>query len=244
MKKSSFTIALISLIALNGLLGQESLNVGVEAGFTKDIYELSDQGNSLNNHSPMGVTWGIKIDQEINNYLAFETGIMIKEYNEGFGFKELEYIKGTYSNAMFTTQIPILINYNLNLYQDKVNFLTKIGAHYCINHNYTSYGRSWGYTYSQNDSISYNYTSNPGLKKDFLLLATGGGFEFTLFKRVNLLLFTTYFTGFQKKIQLDINYQVNGKNNSAKAHSNGDYWVVGLSLRYKFKDIWTKEEKK
>lgn len=244
--KEFLTTTAIILLSLT-LFGQRDTYFGIEVARTNDIYEFTDEGNTIIPIPLKTGLWGITIRQEINNWFSIESGLIRKYYNEGFGFEPPSPDIGSIgfsSDAMNVWQIPLRLKTQLNIYKNKIFFATNIGFHYCLNSDYGKY--SWGeasFSY-QTDTISTNLSST-SLAKSFFLLETGGGFEFKLFEKFLLAVSFNYMTGFKKALQLDFDYTVNTEiTGNAYAHSKGEYWRLGLGLQYKISDIWTKKKGK
>jgi hypothetical protein len=234
--KKLLIIAIATLLSLS-VFGQKNTYIGFETTITNDVYDFTDEGDNIKPTLLINILWGINIRQDINNIFSLESGLIRKYYKEGLELNTnaSPFLPGILSNAINVWQIPLRIKSRFNIYSNKYFFTTNTGFHYCINSDYGSYGSG-----HFGDSTSYvNYASNTSLAKSFFLLETGGGFEFIILQKVLLSLSCNYFTGFRKIVQLDIEYTVNNEPLSyAYAHSKGDYWSVGIGLRYKINDFW------
>jgi len=221
----------------------QDFKIGLEGGITNDLYTYSDPADHIADYPNIDFAWGIKIEQEIMDHLGIETGIMTKEYLEGFRFNNIEpdYAITGSSNAMRTFQIPVVLCYKTKIWKDKLRFMGRTGLRYNINDSYNSMGSSEGIVYDRDVTISMSSKTNPGFEKNFWLLETGAGLSYTIFDRFDLLLYTSYFTGFQRIIQQDIEYRINGDEYEGQGFSKGDYWMIGISLKYNFGNIWNEK---
>jgi len=240
MTKINLTALTILFFMTTHAIGQNKTYFGMEAAMTNDIYEITDNGNNLKSVPLVTGLWGFNLRQDIHN-IFLETGLIRKYYDEGFGFHSMDGYGS--SNAIDAWIIPLRLGTKINLCKDKIYFVPIIGYSFCINSDYGSYGYGSGSQKSGSDSISYNYSDNVSLTKNFSLLQTGLGFEFKLFKTAILSVSTNYYTGFKKTVQLDINYKTNNSaTTTGKAFSKGEFWSFGVGLKYPISDFWTKKK--
>jgi hypothetical protein len=180
---------------------------------------------------------GFNLRQEINRYIFVETGLILKYYWQGFGFKTIPYYGSSSSDPSWI--IPVRLGFNFNLYKAKIYLVPVLGYSQGINPSF-GYGSGSGKQTSSTTTITYNYTENPDVSRYFPLLQTGIGFEFKLFKTLLFSISTNYYSGFKNTTHLDINYTVNNSNQTTgTAISKGQFWCVSTGLKYPISNFWT-----
>jgi len=229
MKKLSLTVIVI-ICFLNSAPGQNKTYFGLEFSVANDIYKITDNGDYLINVPLVNAIGGFNLRQEINRYIFVETGLILKYYWQGFGFRTIPYYGSSSSDASLL--IPIRLGLNFNLYKAKVYLVPVLGYSLGINPPF-GYGTGRGKQTSSTTTITYNYTENPNVYQVFSLLQTGIGFEFKLFKTLLFSISTNYYRGFNNTTHLDINYTVNNSNQTTgTAISKGEFWCVSTGLKY------------
>lgn len=217
----------------------------MEASITNDIYEITETGDDLKTGPLTEGFWGLNLRQDITSYFFIETGLIRKYYDSGIGFKPID-ISFAYS-SIDVWLIPLRLGTRLNLYKEKIYFVPVVGYSFCINsdYGYGNYITGPGFAKTANYSVSFNYSENTDLVKHFSLLQTGLGFEFKLFKTIVLSFSSNYYTGFKKVIELkDITYTVNNSNSfTGESFSKGEFWSLGVGLKYPISNFWTKKVK-
>jgi len=206
-----------------------------------DIYKIQDENNLLI-HSPiLSGSDGLIIRQEMNKNISIETGLFFKLYYKGFGISGFP--ESRFSNsATQSFQIPFRLNSKVILGNGKFSIGPRIGYVFCINNSFNN-GAASGSTRFMDGLTLYGYheISNYSLTKTFSLLETSIGLEFIVFKQAILTVSPTYFMGFTKLIELDINYQRFGSPpHIASAHNKGQNLSLGIGLRFPISGIWTK----
>jgi len=233
------------LFCINSIvLGQKNTFIGIGGALTFDKYEFTDPGNVIRPIPLPSGSWGILIGQEINDLFLFETGIIRKYYDEGFGFNIASPVIGFSSNSFETIQLPIRLKTKFNIFRDKL-FLTPImGINLSIN---TEYGYGLGYgigsSYIDSNDTYYlaNYTEDVNKSQFFPLIETGLAIDFKIIRDIYLSTQFSYFGGLTKVSQIDYEYWVNnGETNYAFAHSNGSYFSFGLGINYRLSNIFGK----
>jgi hypothetical protein len=242
MTMNQFTLTVIITICfLNSALGQKRTYFGLEFSVANDIYEITDNGDYLVNVPLINGQGGFNLRQEISRNLFVETGLILKYYWQGFGFKTIPYYGSTSDDPSWI--IPVRLGLNLNLYKGKIYLVPVVGYSFGINPPY-GYGLGYGKQTSSTTTIDYNYTENPDVSRYFSLLQTGIGFEFKLFNTLLLSITTNYYSGFKKTTHLDINYTVNNSNQTTgTAISKGEFWCVTSGLKYPISNFWTMKKK-
>ena len=239
MKHFFLTPAIIIFLFNCNLCGQNKTYFGLEVAMTHEVFEISDNGSDLKSVPIIDGFWGFNFRRDINNYLFLETGLIRNYYDVGFGFKTVGSFGTT--NAMKTWIIPLRLGTKINLYKRKIFLVPVIGYSINISPNHPSRSSGSGYIKSKSDSVSFNFASYSGLTLHFSLLQTGIGFEFKLFNTAIFSINTNYYTGFQKVIQLDINYRVNNlPQMSGHGFSKGEFWNLGVGLKYPVSNFWKK----
>lgn len=225
--------------------GQSMTYFGLEASITNDIYEITETGDDLKTGPLIEGLWGFNLRQDITSYFFIETGLIRKYYASGIGFKPID-ISFAYS-SIDVWLIPFRLGTRLNLYKEKIYFVPVIGYSFCINsdYGYGNYTTGPGFAKTANYSVSFNYFENTNLVNHFSLLQTGLGIEFKLFKTIILSISSNYYTGFKKVIELkDITYTVNNSNSfTGESFSKGEFWSLGVGLKYPISNFWTKKVK-
>ena len=238
MKQFALTVALI-IYLLNFAYGQNKTYFGFEFSVANDIYKINDNGDYLINVPLINGQGGFNLRQDIKRNIFIEAGLVLKYYQDGFGFKTIPYYSSSSSDPSWL--IPVRFGLNLNLYKEKIYLVPVVGYSFGINPPF-GYGLGYGKQTSSATTIDYNYTENPDVSRYFSLLQTGIGFEFKLFKTLLLSISTNYYSGFNKTTHLDINYTVNNLNQTTgTAISKGEFWCVSTGLKYPISNFWTRK---
>ncbi|MBK7650773.1 MAG: hypothetical protein IPJ20_08535 [Flammeovirgaceae bacterium] len=236
MKQFALTTATIFYL-LNSAYGQNKTYIGLEFSIANDIYKITDNSDYLMNIPLINGAGGFNIRQEVNKNFLIEVGLLMKYYQQGFGFKTIPYYGSSSSDPSWL--IPVRIGLNLNLYKGKIYLVPVVGFTFGINPPY-GFGLGYGKQISSTTTIDYNYAENPDVTRYFSLLQTGIGFEVKLFKALLFSISTNYYKGFNKTTHLDINYMVNNSNQATgTAISKGDFWCVSTGLKYPISNFWT-----
>jgi len=226
---------------LVSVYGQNRTYFGIEFSVANDIYKVNDNGDYLIAVALTNSQGGINLRQEIKRNIFIETGLMLKYYQEGFGFKTMPFYTYLSSNDI-SWIIPVRIGLNLNVYKNKVHFTPIVGYSFGINPP-PGYGLRFGKQTHRTTEINYNYAANLNISSHFSLVQTGLGFEFTLFKLLLFSVSANYYSGFNKINQLDINYTVNNSNQTTgTATSKGEFWCVSTGLKYPVSNFWTRKK--
>jgi hypothetical protein len=241
MTMKQFTLTVLVIICfLNSTLGQNKTYFGLEFSAFNDIYKITDNGDYLINVPLVDAQGGFNLRQEINKNLFIETGLILKYYWEGFGFKTIPYYSSSSSDPSWL--IPLRFGLSFNLYKDKIYLVPVVGFTFGINPPY-GYGLGYGKQTSSTTTIDYNYTENPDVSRYFSLLQTGIGFEVKLFKALLFSVSTNYYKGFNRTTHLDINYTVNNTNQTTgTAISKGEFWCVSAGFKYPISNFWTTQK--
>jgi len=229
-------IATLIICLLNSAYGQNKTYLGFEFSVANDLYEITDTGDYLVAIPLVDGQGGLTLRQELNRNIFIETGLIIKYYWEGFGFKTIPYYGGSGSDEA-SVIIPVRFGLNLNLYKEKIYLVPVVGYSFGINPTH-GYGVSYGTPTSSTTTINYYSTENPDVSRYFSLLQTGIGFEFAT-KALLFSISTNYYHGFNKTAQWDFTYTVNNSDPmTGSTISKGEFWGVGLEIRYPISNFW------
>lgn len=244
MKINRLVISILTILISSEMFSQKNTCLGFETAISKDISEFSDNGDRLKSYNSFGSgLLGVTIEREVNNYITISTGIIRKYYNIGYSIDLAEYpVRTTLIQVMNSWQIPLRFTTRMNLFEEKISLSTLVGINYCSNSvdKYRSiYDKD---TLLEDktgsvDTLILNKILTPELTKSFFLLKTGIGIDFRILKKTFLTLSTSYNTGFRKISQLDVNYQVNSSVMNGKIYSKGEYWDIGIGLKYTINNI-------
>lgn len=235
MKQVALTLFLIGYLT-HSTMGQNKTYIGFEFSIANDIYKIHDNGGYLKSIPLYNVPGGINIRQEISKVIFIETGLIMKYYHEGFGFKTIPYSGSSSSDASYL--IPLRFGLNLTIYKQRIYFVPIIGYTFDINPPF-GYGRGYGSQKSTSMIINYDYIENPNSTRYFSLLYTGAGFDFKISNTFLLNISASYYKGFNTTTELDINYTVN--NNApatGSAISKGDFWSISTGFKYAISNLW------
>lgn len=230
---------LISFLVVleNSVFAQRKTFLGLEGSIANDLYEVEDNGYGLESVPLYTNAWGISIRQELNNKLFLEVGILTKTYWLSAAFNPEFYV---YHASCKTLLIPVRLGYSIKLSKN-IFLLLMPGVVLGINRDdHLDSGTSW--LIEGNSRTDFSYEENEEVSKYFMLLNPTIGIEQKFFKgTVPLSLFLVRNFGFTKMQQLDITYSTNGSAPvSAKEISYGEFWSLGLSLKYPISNIWQK----
>lgn len=238
LKITRLVILILVLVQGNLVFSQRKTFFGFEGAVANDLYKIEDSSNGLVSARLITGLWGINVRQELNNKVFLEMGVFSKMYWDAVAFNPYLYGASTSFNALL---IPARFVYSIKL-SKKISFLLMPAVTLGINLDaYLASGRGWGTTTLNGFVIEYHYEENEDVSRCFLLLSPGLGIERKFFNTVLLSLYAVRNFGFTKVKQLDIHYTIDGSAPvSAKEISYGEYWSVGLSLKYPISNIWQK----
>ncbi len=241
MTKAILTTLTFLIIITPASFSQKKTYFSAEASVTNDVYEISDNGGGLKNIPLLTALVGFNIRQDISKKVFLETGLLIKPYDEGIGFKiSSGYTQTNAINAWF---IPVRIGSKIKSLKEKIHLVTVLGFTYGINSDY-GFGNGGGAgfeKYAGGDSVRYTYASNYNFRKSFPLIQAGLGLEFRLFHTALLSLSSNYYAGLNKIIQQDITYKINNSpEQKATTFSKGDTFGLGIDIKYPISNFWTK----
>ncbi len=235
MKQVGFTLLLIAYLTHN-TAAQNKTYIGLEFAVANDIFKIHDNGGYLKSIPLYNAPGGVNIRQEISKVIFIETGLIIKYYHEGFGFKTIPYSGSSSSDPSWL--IPFRFGVNLNIYNQRIYFVPIIGYTIGINPP-LGYGGGYGSQKSTTTTFNYDYTENLNSTRYFSLLQTGAGFEFKISNAFLLQLSASYYKGFNTTTELNINYTVNNATPiTGSAISKGDFWSISTGFKYAISNLW------
>jgi hypothetical protein len=234
-----FSIAIILTLTLHGFCQKEKY-IGFDFGPKIDFFQHYDESTYLRNAKPVNGLWGFNFGCEIKKPFFFETGIYKNNFSIAYYFKGdngFEPDRYSSSGNFKSWQIPVSIKTRFNLYKEKIKFNYIIGFVWLAN-NYIgteSYGIESASEYMDStkvDSVKYTFT-NTKISGNNILLQTGVGFEFLLFRKIYITLSGIYYSGFNTITKLDMTYTLNNHQPyKAGVISKGDSFnlLFGLKL--------------
>ncbi|HUR30644.1 MAG TPA: outer membrane beta-barrel protein [Saprospiraceae bacterium] len=224
-------ISTLCIFLIYTLDAQKNIYVGVETGVTNDRFEFFDDGDFMVNVALNNLRLGAVLGYSFNDFLSIESGFVMKEYSEGFGFEFPMHHGSTTSTSIRTWQIPLRIKPRVKLFSDNLFFTPVIGFHYCINRDHLF--RNEHESLNSNSFFNYHYNADYTQFRTFPLMETGLGFEMNILDKLRFNFTISYFTGFKQVIEMDINYTVDdGPDIIARGHSKGEYLNVSLGVHY------------
>ncbi len=232
MKSKLLFFIVMSCFTLSGLC-QNKTFIGLSSYFNGYLTKIADETNRFSTTSLKNISIGINFNYEIKNNIIVETGLILKNYKNGFQYnapqKEGSFI--TSSSAIKAFQIPFRIKLKTTIGRN-VSLITSLGYHFCYT-NTTGSSEGYFISISETDTTTINYSSNYNNLKKFSLLESTIGLEFNLIKGCRLLFSGSYYSGFDKVLNLNVSYKKNNQTTqSTKVQSNGEYWSVGASFYY------------
>ena len=214
--------------------------LGFEFSVANDLFKISDNGNYLIAVPLWNTPIGLNIRQEINQKMFIETGLIWKQYWDGYGFNTFPYYNSSTSDVSII--LPVRYGININLHKEKVYLVPVIGYSFGINPPF-GFGYGYGTETSNTTVIHYNETENPDVSRYFSLLQTGLGLDFRVFRTMLLSLSANYYSGFNEITKIDIEYTVNNVGPYiGTAISKGEFWCISTSLKYPISNFWTREK--
>src|SRR5690349_9419936 len=90
MRQFHLTAAII-ICLLNSVYGQNKTYLGFEFSGANDLYKITDNGDYLKSITLDNGLGGFTIRQELSRSIFVEAGLLMKYYQEGFGFKTIPY---------------------------------------------------------------------------------------------------------------------------------------------------------
>ncbi|MGK7396079.1 MAG: hypothetical protein ACNS62_15995 [Candidatus Cyclobacteriaceae bacterium M3_2C_046] len=219
------TILLSTLV--NVSYSQNVKYAGVEGSVSHDYYIIHDPCKEIEEAALLlSGSFGFFIAQSLNEDFLLETGIIFKYYTEGFqetqpSFANRKLIAS--GDGFPAVQIPIRLRTHLNLIKNRLFLSTVLGYHLSINTDY-----------------KYNPEFYNG--KYFSLIEAGAGFEYFISENVVVSLIPSYFMGFSRIYEYEINTSKgNCTTDEAISISNGSYLsILSLGLKYRISDLWHK----
>ena len=238
MKRFSLLAAFSFTFLLSGMAQNRTL-IGIEGNLTSDYYKINDPGNEMKKTPIAGGLAGIVVRQEIGKKIFLETGVMMKNYDEGISFKkDFGYSTSTGFSAWV---IPLRAGMVIPMGWKRLRLVPVIGYALGINRDfYYGAGGGGGTTITNSHTVSYEYYSD--YKNEvFHLLQAGLGLQFRFFKRGNLTVSGNFYPGLTKVMEQNITYNIdNGPTQFATSEGRGRFWTIGLGIQYPISQLWKK----
>ncbi|MDH5380410.1 MAG: hypothetical protein OEW75_06145 [Cyclobacteriaceae bacterium] len=233
-------ILLLITPTFNGATAQNKTWFGVESGFANDLYSLTDNGGYIKKAILDNAPFGLFVRQEFKKNFFFETGVIIKYYQEGYGLNIYPDWWGwsTSYSADPSWIFPLRFGINIPIWKDRIEFSPMSG--YVIG-AYNSFSSMYGNHSYDATTIEILMKENPNITRVISQIQMGGSFDITLFKELKFTIGASYYLGFNKIRHLDISYTVNNNNTYTGTFiSKGSFWYVHTGLRYPVSNIWSK----
>ena len=192
-------------------------------------------------HKSYQLGWRIALGYEINNFLAAEFGLLIKEYNQKWklnpDFNSVD--PGTEYSLFNSTSLSTRLIGNLDVVKNRVGLTPKLG--------YTLGNPDLMLGYINN--FSADYTNLPdmeqelyiesetfGLKENaYHLFELGMGVEISITKNLSLDLDYAHFIGTSEILQEVFEYRIDGGVvNEVKVTTKGSFSSLDMSIKYNF----------
>ncbi len=232
MKKATFILFFIFIGFFS--IAQRQIGVGLKVVSTYELNKYEDQGNLIVGNFPERIgslAYGISFEGQLQNNLFCEIAVNKKNY--WMGYEKNPYLKSISSASyLFTSfQIPILLKYKLKLH--KFVFISpNIGPVFCTNQQYGAYHESSNNDFENIIKISYKND----FAKRFILGQFGLDLELNFTEKFGLVINSAILQGNKKVVVGNILYKLKNATgwNTAKITNNGNYWFIGLSMKYNF----------
>lgn len=220
-------------------LAQQNTFLGLEGAFCRDLYIIEDNGNILVGVPLNTALWGINLMHEINGRAFAEIGLFSKSYWEGFGFRNIP-VYGT-NDAFNAVMASLKLGYRFKLVR-QFSLVPAVGITVGVNTStQLASGGGSGKIVSNGNTIEYDFDENDNVARTFVMAHPSVTIETALLNTFVLGICVSRPFGFNRANQLDISYTINNSSPiTAKAVNRGDYWSVGLSLKYPISNFWRK----
>src|SRR3990170_8146253 len=152
----NFAISTLFILVTGMLNAQHNTYFGLEIGVTNDRFEYFDDGDIFVTIPLNNLRSGVLVGHSFNNLLSIETGFVIKNYTEGFGFQMPMHRSSNTSSSIRTWQIPFRIKPRVKLFSDNLFFTPTIGFHYCINRDHLF--RAERSSFGSSNFVTFSYT--------------------------------------------------------------------------------------
>ena len=248
LKTSLFPILILCLIGLpKSVFAQNNYRrftyFGAEIGTKSELYQVTDNGNELNSRRSFsrGLS-GIVLEQELNRYFSVGTGIYFSRYGIDFGFRR---DAGRFDfPAMKTTMLPLRIQATIPIYYGipELRIKPEAGLVAVLNHSFfrdSIYGKIAPVLSDQ-----YTGTMRYDFKQFYWLGEVGLNLEMLFAKGLIASLNARYQKGLTTVAQTSVNYRIDRKNYSGTLSSSGDFFNIGLSVRYPISRWWNTRSRK
>lgn len=243
------TLALLLCVFSCFLFSQNKLYTGFEIGPKYDLYQFYSDTNDLQTKPFLNGIFGFNLGYALKNGLIIETGIYKNNFRLAYYFKTpkgFELLKHNSSLIFSSVQIPLRIKTNIKIFKDKIFLSSYIGSSVLTNSKV-------GYMTSSTtkavillngipqDSVIVTAVSQKLVKHPFLI-ECGVGFDFLLYKQIQLTIMASYYSGLSTLTKSDLVYQINDMPASTgSVLSKGDSFNIFLGIKYPISNLWGKK---
>ncbi len=214
-------------------------SIGVEVGIANDKFRIEESGRTMATDDLLNGIVGLNVTQELNDWMALETGFIRKEYYSGWRF--ITSPTGQLSNFALNWQVPLRARFTKSLLENRLKLHALTGVRYSyhtrgINRVIGSSGGS--HTYANNARVAYS-SEKIALANSFGLVEFGGGLSFMLFGEMDVHIFNSHVFGWKDVFQVDGTYQIDGgQTETFQLLSKGNFSTWGLQLKYPISRFW------
>lgn len=224
--------------------GENKTYLGFEFSVANDLFDIIDSGNELKAVPLLNTPFGFVLRQDFYRKLYFETGVIWKYFQEGYGFKSIDSFGGGSGDPSYI--IPFRVGVSINLHKEKIYLVPVIGYSLGINPWWFTYyddiGGGGGFYVDGSTEIS-SHDKTTWESDTYSLLQTGLGLDFRIFRTMLFSISGNYYTGFNEVMRMDIEYTMNNSNPyKGTATSKGEFWCISTSLKYPISNFWTRKK--
>ena len=251
MKKLALAV-LLALLCSTASYAQRGTYVGVVSGPTFMLYDYTSTGNDLWTAPFLGgAVYGFTLGQDLTENVAFETGFIGYNYNESYRLRG-EFGTGI-SSGIHVHQFPLRFKIGVDLGEPNFRLVTTLGYSLAINRTFGATGSSSrGFPnprfFPDDTTLSLprsRDTTNFSVRKNYSLLEAGLGLEWELAHGLIFTANASYFHGFQRVIETEVNYWTeNESDQQASIWTNGDYFSLIFGMKYAVSNIWQRKRPK
>lgn len=238
MKK--LVLSLLALAVASAAFSQNKTWLGLTFGFGHDQFQHNDPGGHLVDVRMVGPNPGMLLERELGPHFSMGSGVLTRSFRQGVGMDEGLANWGE-GEAFTALQVPLRAKFRQKFWKEQAQVYGQAGPHLFINlfkdrspdgmtFDFSSLPIPILFLREGEEELSYTY-ENTG--RTFFLLETGAGIEFFAGPRFSVGLGASYYFGFAKIVEMDIEYSnVAGEEFTAKSHSTGNSLVLSYTLRY------------
>ena len=246
--KKLYILLLVVHVFMFSAYGQYDTHIQAGAGIAFDQYHLTDEGGRVETGIPT-TAYEFNLSQGILPNIRIETGLNIHEYYSGQFFKDA--FPMGYSNELMSLQIPLRLQYRINLYKNALWLNSSLGYKLGIDTYYypetdeSSETGQHSTAYANLGDYEYTYDSYSDFSRFFHMAEMSIALEYTTDYNINYSLIGRYTSGFNKIIEHHTWYTYkNSEEYHAIQTSYGDYLYMGVAVAWKLSTIWQNAEKR